>query len=220
MNLAYCITEAQKIFLNDSAGSLYTTAKLIPLGKRAYRDLQREMVKNGAKVFKEVSSGYIDVAAGATVLSAPPADLLRPIKLYERADGSSDTGSLMEEVGWDPNELQSSTLRKWVWREEAIRFLGATVVREVRVDYIKSLTDLVDQDSTLGFLHADAFMSPWIAAYVAQFMMNNPSRAEELRKIAYMGLETMLTLLVQEQQGVPIRRKGFRSRRQPFILGR
>src|SRR5580698_1713884 len=102
-NTAGQITAIIRSLLNDSAGNLFTDGLLMPYVNSAYRKLQRALAAAGQETFLVddvllVVPAVAEVDPSAQVMindaTAPPnqlpTDLLVPLDLWERANGSSD----------------------------------------------------------------------------------------------------------------------------------
>src|ERR1700756_3584463 len=102
-NTAGQITSLVRSLLNDAAGNLFTDSVLLPYVNSAYRKVQRALANVQSGTF--LSDDVLLVVAAVTAVdpslqmsvtdaTAPPnqlpTDLLVPVKLWERANGSSD----------------------------------------------------------------------------------------------------------------------------------
>jgi len=75
-----------------------------------------------------------------------------PLKLWERANGSSDDFVEMTDLtdhGGLPSQPQGLELQYWEWRADGIYFLGATQDRQIRLRYEKSYPAFVDGTSAV-----------------------------------------------------------------------
>lgn len=72
-----------------------------------------------------------------------PTDLVAPIRLWERASGSTDIPSPMKQPSDGLTEgSQGMNLLIWEWLNDAITLLGATQVNDLRLRYEKHLAQL------------------------------------------------------------------------------
>lgn len=207
--------EEAKGLLNDVSGHIYTDTRLIPLLQKAYRELQTKMMLNGLPVLKEVSTS-VNVLTGTVSLgdgTGLPTDFVYPIELEERAQGSAEFFQPMSETEWEPSQQQTSYLRVWNWREEEIKFLGATTDREVKIKYMKGLTRITATTTPISINNAVTYLAARCAGIAAFVIGENPSRATELNADAGIALQELLTILVKRQQGLPVRRRVNRYRR-------
>jgi hypothetical protein len=215
MALASVALASARSYLNDIGQQIWTDAILLPYLKEAHKDLLLVLWLNGIPVIREKSAS-IGVTAGVLTLTLP-SDLLEPIWLKERAVGGTNQDWIpMTETDFEPDRLQTDTLRYWAWREEAINFIGATTNRQVLLQYWKSIADIVDANSALGFLMAEVFLGPQCAGYAAN-ATGNTTLAGELSYIngvnvgvAGAKLDMIIRANVKGQQNLPARRIPYR----------
>src|SRR6185437_1440647 len=96
-----------------------------------------------------------------------PSDLLVPLKLWERAAGSSDDFLEMWDLtdhGGLPSQPQGAGLQFWEWRADGLYFLGATQDRQIRLRYQKAYPDLVDATSPVLIRNAQEAIAYFTAA--------------------------------------------------------
>ena len=204
-----------KVLLNDPSGTIFQDTKIIPLLQKAYAELQTKMMLNGLPVLKEASA-TTTVNAGVTALgdgSGLPSDFIYPIELAERTSGSADRFEPMDEKAWEPDVEQSEKLIYWNWREEEIKFVGATANRDVRIRYMKGLTRITADTTPLYVNNCTTYLAARAAALAAFLHGGNPQRGAALADDATNALNDLLGILVKRQQGVPVRRRVNRYRR-------
>lgn len=208
------LDEARNVYLNDSGSELFTNSVLIPFAKRAYDELQNKLALNGHQIGEEVSA-TIDVPANTLIMPSLPSDLIEPIKLYERADGSvleNDwvlmTKERILEIG-DPQ----NTLAVWDWRENEIKFRGCTTAREVKLIYAKFQASIVDPNTSLPVINCKPFLSARVAALAAGHIGGNAERAAYIQLDVVAALNDMLGISIKADQSTPVRRQPFRGRR-------
>jgi hypothetical protein len=121
----------------------------------AYSDLQRKFQLYDVAVNKEITAS-INVPANTVILPSTPADLLYPILLEERQVGGVETDyKEMDENDWELDGIaQQPELQVWAWRENEIKLRGATLAREVRLKYVKTLADIIDGTTVVGVIDA------------------------------------------------------------------
>lgn len=204
------VVEAQGL-LNDLSGTFYTFESLLPYLNKAYRELQDYYNLHGLKTTVDVSA-LVAVPASTTQLTTPPADLLRPITLSERTPSSSEQFLEMDERSWEPDEVPTTRLRIWTWREESIWFLGATADRELRIRYVKSLGELTGVGSFVGIVNSKSALAARTAALGARYIGENPTRAEELDTETGRALDRLIVTAIRQSQGLPARRRRTRYR--------
>src|ERR1700683_4447899 len=162
-NSAGQITSLVRSLLNDAQGNLFTDTVLLPYANSAYRKLQRALGNAGGGGFIQddvmlvvtaVPEADPSLQVSITDATAPPnqlpTDLLVPLKLWERANLSSDDFVEMTDLtnhGGLPSHQQGICLEYWEWRTDGIYFLGATQDNQIRLRYEKAYPDLVDATS-------------------------------------------------------------------------
>lgn len=204
------LTEA-RILLNDASGSRYSDASLLPIFKKVYLDLQRRMVRAGLPLSRERSSG-INVATPATVVTSP-ADLIVPISL-EESDTTGQQWTDMERKQWeDIRVTPGEKFDNWAWRENEIKVPSCSANRLVRIYYIKSLPAITAVGDTVAIPLAEQYLASSVAAVAAFVIGANPSRAEALNTDAENNWEEFVGYHTKSEQGVRVRRKGFRRPR-------
>jgi len=205
------VIEESQGLLNDLPGTFYTFDSLLPYLNKAYRELQDYYNLHGLKTTVDVSA-LILVPATADSLINPPADMLRPITLSERTPGSVEQFTEMDERSWEPEEVPTTHLRIWTWREETVFFRGATADRELRIRYVKSLSALSGAGSFIGIMNAKSALSARTAALGARYIGENPTRADELDSETGRALDRLIVTAIRQSQGLPTRRRRTRYR--------
>jgi hypothetical protein len=225
-NTAGQITALVRSLLNDAAGNLFTDAVLLPYVNSAYRKVQRALANiesgsflsdNVLLVVTAVAQADASAQVSITDATAPPnqlpTDLLVPMKLWERASGSSDDFIEMTDLtGHDglPSEPQTQMLRYWEWRADGLYFLGATRDTQIRLRYQKSYPDLTDATSPVLVRHAQEAIA-YAAAAMAGAARGAP-QAERWDGAAADAIEDLIVRATQREQQTTRRRRPFSSR--------
>lgn len=219
-----------RALLNDTAGSVFTDALLMPLLNSAYRGLQRELAENGVSVLIEQQDLDLepDPASGVTNTeisdaSTPqlPSDCLMPHMLWERAAANTtDVFVPMEKFtsGGSMLNLQpSSYLRLWEWREDKVNLIGATQGITVRMRYEKVLPEI-----TLGTdpVQIRAAIDPLAFATAALAARSRGARAlaQDLLGTAQMATENLIERYVRPEQAKGRRRRPYGFHRRTIYL--
>jgi hypothetical protein len=222
-NTAGQITQLIRSLLNDAAGNLFTDAVLIPYVNSAYRKLQRALAAAGQETFL-VDDVLLVVPAVAEVdpsaqlmindATAPPnqlpTDLLVPLDLWERANGSSDDFVEMVDLslrGGLPSMEQGLTLQYWEWRQDGLCFCGATQDTQIRLRYQKSYPDLTDGTSVVLVRNAQEAIA-YTGAAMAALARGSPF-AERWDGVAEDALEDLITTSVRRDQRGARRRRPY-----------
>ena len=225
-NTAGQITALVRSLLNDAAGNLFTDAVLLPYVNSAYRKVQRALANiesgsfltdNVLLVVTAVAQADASAQVSITDATAPPnqlpTDLLVPMKVWERANGSSDDFIEMTDLtGHDglPSEPQTQMLRYWEWRADGLYFLGATRDTQIRLRYQKSYPELTDATSPVLVRHAQEAIA-YAAAAMAGAARGAP-QAERWDGAAADAIEDLLVRATQREQQTSRRRRPFSSR--------
>jgi hypothetical protein len=204
-----------KVLLNDPSGTIYPDDKVLPLMQKAYRELQTRMMLHSLPVLKE-SVAAVPVAAGVTQLSdgaGLPDNLVYPTELAERASGTSALYSPMTETFWEKEAKPGTSLNFWSWREEEVKFLGATTPREVKIRFMRGFPRITAVGSPILVNNAVTFLAARTAALAALTLGANPQRAGALGADAAGALDELIGILAKRQQGIGVRRGVNRYRR-------
>jgi hypothetical protein len=196
--------KSARSLLNDDAAISWSDAVLLPKLQEAHRELLLELELNHIPVIRAVSS-IIIVPAGSTDLGDnQPADMAEPTDMYERDVGSSlDDFVEMVELADVPNVSPVESLLYWVWEGERIKFVGATEDREVRIRYRKKITTPTINTDDLGFLFAELYIGPRVAALA--------SGNDKFTMQARDNLDKIIQMNVVGQQSMPVRRLPYRK---------
>jgi hypothetical protein len=222
-NTAGQITQLIRSLLNDAAGNLFTDAVLIPYVNSAYRKLQRALAAAGQETFLVddvllVVPAVTEVDPSAQVMindaTAPPnqlpTDLLVPLDLWERANGSSDDFVEMVDLslrGGLPSMEQGLALQYWEWRQDGLCFCGATQDTQIRLRYQKSYPDLTDGTSVVLVRNAQEAIA-YTGAAMAALARGSPF-AERWDGVADDALEDLITTSVRRDQRGARRRRPY-----------
>ena len=225
-NTAGQITALVRSLLNDAAGNLFTDAVLLPYVNSAYRKAQRALanIQSGSFLTDDVllvvtAVTQVDPSAQVSITDATappnqlPPDLLVPVKLWERASGSSDAFMEMTDLTDHdglPSEPQALTLNYWEWRADGLYFLGATQDTQIRLRYQKSYPDLSDATSPVLIRQAQEVLA-YAAAAMAGAARGAP-QAERWDAAAADALEDLILRATQREQQTGRRRRPFSSR--------
>jgi hypothetical protein len=139
-----------------------------------------------------------------------PTDLLVPLKLWERASGSSDDFVEMTDLtdhGGLPSQPQDMSLEFWEWRDDGIYFLGATQDVQIRLRYQKSYPDLVDATSPVLVRNAQEAIAYFTAAMASA--ARGAPQAERWDIAGADAMEDLLTRATQREQHTGRRRRPY-----------
>ena len=202
------------ILLNDKNKTKYTYAVQVPYLNQALDELMESMEENNISVTNERSAIFVISAGVLTIPEAPavlPTDLIEIQEIKERESGGLDTDWIpVTKVDYLPILTQATALRYWSWLKGGIKTIGATGIRDVRIDYIAKLqVDVVDENSSITILNSKSFLTYRTAGLCARFIGENPTRADSLDTFAGAAIERILGIDVKANQGMPAKRKPF-----------
>jgi len=225
-NTAGQITSLVRSLLNDAQGNLFTDTVLLPYANSAYRKVQRALGNTGAGGFLNddvllvvtaVPAQDASLQVSLTDATAPPnqlpTDLLVPLKLWERPNGSTDDFAEMVDLtrhGGLPSRTQDTVLSVWEWRADGIYFLGATQDTQIRLRYVKAYPDFTDSTSPVLIRNAQEAIA-YATAALAGWARGSPL-AEKWDEAAADAIEDLVVQAVRREQQSSRRRRPFSSR--------
>ena len=204
--------------LNDTARTIFTYDVQRPYLNMALTELREYLELNNIPLTND-SQENITVPAGTTeiifnaVSPAPslPSDLVEPLELYERTSGSTDDFLPMTRTMFLPPYVTvTSNLIYWSWMGQKIKFIGSNSDIEIRIDYTRSvLPNVTDQDDSIDYINAASFLYNRTGALCAQFIGENPERAEVLNATAQLAIDRAIGIGVKGGQTIATRRRPF-----------
>ena len=225
-NTAGQITSLVRSLLNDAQVNLFTDAVLLPYLNSAYRKVQRALGNTGGGGF--IQDDVLLVVAGVSAADASlqvcvsdatappnqlPTDLLVPMKLWERPNGSTDDFVEMVDLtrhGGLPSRVQDTTLSVWEWRADGLWFVGATQDTQIRVRYLKAYPDLADVTSPVLVRNAQEALA-YATAGLAGWARGSPL-AEKWDDAAEDAIEDLVSAAVKREQQSARRRRPYSAR--------
>lgn len=163
---ASVVLATARTFLNDDAANNWTDASLFPKLQQAHRELQIKLRRAAAPLMKSFYNEVI--TAGGLVFVTPPADLVAPIQLWEKAPTDPITlYALMTEADPLPNVAQVATMIWWAWKQEVVTFVGSSANRQVQMLYWRSLPIPQVNTDPIGFINGELYLAPRTAAIAA-----------------------------------------------------
>lgn len=203
--------------LNDTARSIYTYTAQLPYLRIAFDELKEFLEENNIPITAKVSAVLTinvgNVSIGFATSPALPADLIEIEQVLERTASSNEMFVPIFKQDYLPqiNTLTSS-LQFWAWQNQAINFLGANSIREVKIEYIAdTLGTITDENTVINMINAKNYLAFRTAGLCAEFIGENKSRADSLNSIASGTLDRVLNISTKAKQAMPARRRPFRS---------
>lgn len=187
---------------------------MYPVMNLAYKQLQTKLSSMGISVTKEIFPA-VTVVAGTIALSEGaglPVDILYPTEIKERASGATTPYLDMDEQDWEPDIIIGPELNFWTWREEEIKFPGATSDRQILIKGVKSAGSITGANSVISILNCDAWLAQRTASMAALTIGSNPTRAKALADDLVALWDDFKQGLVKRKQSIPVRRRRTRYR--------
>lgn len=213
------IFDAVRALLNDIAGDVYSNTTQLPYLKIAAAELREHFALNNVPVTNQTTTPPLDIDAGVEEISftttpALPSNLVEIQQLWQRPV-ESNPWIPVDKREYLPHNLEgvvTNQIPYWVWEDQKIKFLPSNADLQLKLDYIKTLfTDLVDEDSVIGVINADTFLSYRTAALVAEFIGENKSRADDLNGDASLAIDRTTGISTKGRQSIVTRRRPFRQ---------
>jgi len=214
------IMDSAAALLNDTAKDVYTYTVQLPYLKMALKELRELFELSNAPVTNETSA-VIPVDAGITAVGFDtalparlPSNLVEIQQLWER-QRNSDPFIPMTKKEYLPHYLEGQETNRfliWAWISNEIRLLSADGDNDLKIDYIKTLfTAVTDQNSIIGVINAESFLHFRTAALIAQFIMENKARADELNGNALLAIDRVTGIESKAKQAITTRHRPFRA---------
>lgn len=220
--IARTVMDASAVLLNDQKKQNYTYVVQIPYLNLALQELQEIFELNEIPVTSAKSAvinipqGYDHIAFNNGSNPTLPNDLIEPSILWERAEGISPYVPMIPVNSLRLNEdgILVSQFRVYVWESQEIRFLPASRDNDIKMDYIRNLfVPAVDENSQINIINAASFLEYRCAALCAEFIGENPTRAQVLNNDAGIAIDRVTGIGSKGRQNIITRRRPFRSGR-------
>lgn len=218
--LASDVMDGASALLNDSTKELFTYNVQLPYLKIALEQITLELSALDVDTVKEVSAILL-IPAGMealTISSTPalPADLRTPKKLEERSTyGSGRSGGSFSPMvlGELPSIPQGYELGYWDYRENEIKFIGATQDVEIQIYYDKELAVIISENSVILDNRLKNPLTYYTAALCSRYIGENYQRYNDLMREFRVPMDNYIAITIGQNQALPVRRPGFRERR-------
>lgn len=227
------INTLARALLNDAAGNTFTDQLLLPFAQMAYRRINKSLgnIKSATYIQDNVllivpAIAAVDASAQVSITDATPppnqlpVDLLVPLKVSERASGSTDDFQEMtdmtDEAGL-PSQPQSTQLMYWEWRMDGLYFIGATQDTQIRLRYQATLGDVTSPVASVLLRDGQNTMALLTAA-MAGLSRGSPLAAN-YKTQGDDALESMKDTVIHQMQNQTRRRRPYSSRNRsyPFL---
>lgn len=210
--------------MNDAAKTSYTYTAMLPYLNIALDEMQESFAQNNIPITNVGTSDPITINVGIKSIGMPdgiganvptlPADFVQPRGLYERLAGSQDPFVPMTHRELLPHaldDLPTEALQYWSYEGQQIKFIGANTVRQVKIDYVKSLFPggVPNSDAVIGIVNGASFLYYRTAALCSHFIGENETRAQQLNQFAELAINRVIAVNVKGKQSIMTRRRPF-----------
>ncbi|MET0787057.1 MAG: hypothetical protein ABWY25_10160 [Paenisporosarcina sp.] len=216
------VMDATASLMNDTARSVYHYEAQMPYLNMALRELQEHFQLNNIPITDQTSAA-MTLPVGTTEIGSfeetpalyYPQDLIEIQGAYERLSGSTNPWIPMLKREFLPHaidDIPTDALQYWIWQDQKMKFIGATSIRSIKLDYIRSLfPQVTNQAALLGVIGAASFLQYRTAALCSLYIGENASRAESLDGFAQIALDRVTGIGTKAKQSITTRRKPFMS---------
>lgn len=205
-----------QIELEDYDGQLWTSSVLLRAINFALEDVRLDLTAAGVSRLRR--QGAIALPASTlevskTTTPALPADFSAPLKLLERPSGSTNPAEwqevrLVEDIAADA--IPVDVLSVYAFQEGMLKFRGATVARELRLDY---LADIPDFTGGTDALPVELTLAPLIYLTLAHVVRaSDKAAAAEFRRDAERALSRVRAVDAKQKQMLLAQRHSRRGR--------
>jgi hypothetical protein len=202
--------------LNDQAGETYTNANLVVWFQMAWEDLELELTVHDCPVaFRKTT---LSVPAGTLVIDftttpALPSDFWMPIALEESQPGKNVWLPMRQRIFDQATSADNrpANITLWTWREGKLYFEGATEARDVALYYFGSLVEVDAASQDIGRIvpFSRGFLARKVAAFAYALQKGDLERAQIMQDEAVNFKDRMVSVMVKQNQNMPMRRKGY-----------
>lgn len=210
--------------LNDTAQTVYTDTALLPYINMALDALQEEFETQNIPVTNEVSAilnvplnanqTHIGFAGTIPIL---PGDLLEIQRLWESQEGQNQWVPMVRKdfIPHYIEGVQTNMLLIWAWINQEIVVPASNADVDIKLDYIAKRIptplNIAQITTNIPIINIKSYAGYLTAAYAAQFILENPERAQALMGLAEAALNRVVVMNNKGRQAIMTRRRPFRA---------
>lgn len=222
------VFDGVRALLNDQDNAVFTNTVQLPYFKIAYEEIRQECQEANIAITNATSPAYTITTAmfdiGGPTGPALPNDFIELLECWENPAGSTNDYMRMKRVQFLPKtNVLTAYLEVYEYSNQYIKFLGATGTIDVKLDYISlGMPDANDENTQLKLSNAINYLKFRTAAYCAEFIDENDTRAQVLNDKSIEAKEILLNIKIKSSQNITTRRRPFMAsyKRRGGIYGR
>lgn len=211
------VMDAAASLNNDTARTIYTYVVQVPYLQMAIQEL-REYLELSNSPVTNFSDTVLTIPAGTTVVSflttpSLPIDLVDIRQAWERVSGV-DPFTPMRRVDFIPAWIEGEEVYQFsifAWLNNSIHIPSSSQANDIKLNYVKQIDNVVDENSQLTLINGQTFLQYRSAALLAQYVGENPTRADALNMNAQSALDRAIGIETKGRQPIFTRRRPFRS---------
>ncbi len=211
------VMDTAAALLNDVSKQTFSYTVQLPYVKLAFREMRELLELENVPVTSRVGT-ILTIPASTTEISyvtspALPEDLVEIRMMYERIAGVDPWTPMqrMEALPYQLDGQEALNFLIWAWIDNKIKLLPCSQDNDLKLDYIAQLTDIVDENSTIGVINGRSFLEYRTGALLAQFVNENKERADDLNEDAVNAFDRTAGIEAKSKQAIFTRRRPFRA---------
>lgn len=204
-----------------------------PMLQLCYEKLQKRLVRGGMNTYNKYAeiraltpvgtpdpvtqvqlmySGYYDGAVLAATPTLPP-DMIVPLELWERQNGTINRWSKMGQVSDSiTTSSQTSSFQEWDWENDVLYLPGATQTNDLRMKYIAFAPELTGPDSQVFVVGCKVALAALIGEMAAK-SRGGSEAAAAFKAESDNEIQLLLAPYARKEQYASFVRKPFRGSR-------
>jgi hypothetical protein len=211
------VMSAVRALLNDNAGQYYSNTVQIPYINMAMLEL-REYLELSNSPVTNYSDTVLTIPAGTTVINyvttpALPQDLVDIRQMWYRPTGDGPFVPLTRK-DFLPHWLDGQDLYSflfWAWYDNAVHIPSSSQINDLKLDYIKQIAEVVDENSQLSLINGQSFLNYRTAALLCRYVKNDVEKAQDMDVNAQTSLDRTIGIESKGRQAITTRRRPFRQ---------
>ncbi len=158
------VMDGARALLNDQNDQIYHNQDLLSYLKTAFRELREFFELSNIPVTNEAYN-VLSIAAGDTVVSftsspALPSDLVEIRQVWARVHDTNPWFPLTRREFIPPqlDGIEYTEYIYWAWLGNELHLMQSNQVQDIKLHYIRQMTEPADENSTLGIINGQSFL--------------------------------------------------------------